>query len=512
MQALWFVVCLCLVSPRKCGHCHRASRALKKISLFQPPNILMIQLKRFRGGMFGKVNKSISFPAEISLRKYMSECVIRRAMEDATAAAAANGGSNGASEGVVVNGNGGSAAEAEFNTQYRLYAVIVHLDLLAISSFGHYICYVRGPPPLTPSAAAAAASSSSSAAAAASLAVPSAAGSTAASAESDWFKIDDDEVTRVSEKTVLAQKAYILFYQRNAPFIPRDDVAPPEPTPSPATAAAAGSGEEGAAAAASGSDVSSTSTAAASAASSAPVQCVGGCGFWGSLATESMCSSCYRKAREDRGEIPRKVASPAPQASYEKQSGQTMEALRSRLIAQRVAEARAQQDAANREKALALMTAKIKADAEAAAAAAAEDKGDGFYKQFGAKQRAAQAEAAAARARAAEAAQAAKEAAAAAATERRLAEAAAARQREEADLAARLDKARITEALKAVAADAEAAGQATKQCSACHQWQVVDLYTNAQLKKQGKRVCTTCVEKKAAAAAAAAASKQTPAK
>lgn len=59
-----------------------------------------------QGGSYGKLNKRISFPERLDLDPYMSQ--------------------------------GGEGSHV-----YKLYAVIVHLDMLNASFFGHYICYIK---------------------------------------------------------------------------------------------------------------------------------------------------------------------------------------------------------------------------------------------------------------------------------------------------------------------------------------------------------------------------------
>ena len=59
-----------------------------------------------QSGRFGKLNKKVTFPETLDLSPYMSEA--------------------------------GDRADV-----YRLYAVIVHVDMLNASFFGHYICYVK---------------------------------------------------------------------------------------------------------------------------------------------------------------------------------------------------------------------------------------------------------------------------------------------------------------------------------------------------------------------------------
>lgn len=61
---------------------------------------------------------------------------------------------------------------------YRLYAVVVHVDMLNASFFGHYICFVKD-------------------------------------SNGVWYKIDDRKVKEVDLGKVLTQRAYMLFYCRS---------------------------------------------------------------------------------------------------------------------------------------------------------------------------------------------------------------------------------------------------------------------------------------------------------
>lgn len=65
-------------------------------------------------------------------------------------------------------------------TTYTLYAVIVHLDQMNSTSFGHYICYVR-------------------------------------TADGRWYGCDDAYVFPVPLSKVLSHNAYMLFYDRDTP-------------------------------------------------------------------------------------------------------------------------------------------------------------------------------------------------------------------------------------------------------------------------------------------------------
>ncbi|KAF5949591.1 hypothetical protein HYC85_011584 [Camellia sinensis] len=86
--------------------CNEYVMAWKRLTVRRPPNILTIALKRFQSERFRKLNKRVTFPETLDLSPYMSEV-----------------------------GDG--------NDVYKLYAVVVHVDMLNASFFGHYICYTR---------------------------------------------------------------------------------------------------------------------------------------------------------------------------------------------------------------------------------------------------------------------------------------------------------------------------------------------------------------------------------
>lgn len=62
--------------------------------------------KPLQSGRFGKLNKKVTFPETLDLSPYVSEAGDRTDV-------------------------------------YRLYAVVVHVDMLNASFFGHYICYIK---------------------------------------------------------------------------------------------------------------------------------------------------------------------------------------------------------------------------------------------------------------------------------------------------------------------------------------------------------------------------------
>ncbi|KAK8473020.1 hypothetical protein PHAVU_001G043700 [Phaseolus vulgaris] len=124
----------------KCEGCKDYVKAWKRLTVKCAPNILTIALKRFQSGRFGKLNKRIAFPEALNLSPYMSEA-----------------------------GDGSDV--------YKLYGVVVHIDMLNASFFGHYICYIKD-------------------------------------FLGNWYRIDDWKVTTVELEEVLSQGAYMLLYSR----------------------------------------------------------------------------------------------------------------------------------------------------------------------------------------------------------------------------------------------------------------------------------------------------------
>ncbi|XP_031497385.1 ubiquitin carboxyl-terminal hydrolase 16 [Nymphaea colorata] len=129
-----------------CERCKAYVRARKRLKVFEAPNVLTIVLKRFQSGKFGKINKPVHFPEELDLTPYMSEQDIRL-------------------------------------PSYKLYGVVVHLDVMNASFSGHYVCYVKAK-------------------------------------HDKWYKIDDSKVKPVELDRVLSKGAYMLLYARSSPCLP----------------------------------------------------------------------------------------------------------------------------------------------------------------------------------------------------------------------------------------------------------------------------------------------------
>lgn len=130
-----------------CTRCNSYVKARKRLSILEAPNILTIALKRFQSGKFGKLNKPVIFSEILDLAPYMS-------------------------------------SRSDKSPVYRLYGVIVHLDVMNAAFSGHYVCYIRNN-------------------------------------QNKWFKIDDSTVTAMDVENVLTRGAYMLFYARCSPRAPR---------------------------------------------------------------------------------------------------------------------------------------------------------------------------------------------------------------------------------------------------------------------------------------------------
>lgn len=74
---------------------------------FLCPYLTLLNGQYLQSGRFGKLNKRVTFPETLDLSPYMSD-----------------------------DGDGTDV--------YTLYAVVVHVDMLNASFFGHYICYTKG--------------------------------------------------------------------------------------------------------------------------------------------------------------------------------------------------------------------------------------------------------------------------------------------------------------------------------------------------------------------------------
>lgn len=144
----------------KCEQCAEVVRARKQITIYSAPSFLVLHLKRFRYETRGKVTKPVAFGAELNLRPFL--CA--------------------------------GSPEATGPLLYDLRVVVVHLDKLGYSHFGHYVAYVR-------------------------------CASESAGGGSSWWLLDDSQATEVPEAEVLRQQAYMLLYSRAGQRAGAEDAA-----------------------------------------------------------------------------------------------------------------------------------------------------------------------------------------------------------------------------------------------------------------------------------------------
>jgi len=144
-------------------------RAVKAVSIADPPPVLVFQLKRFEYAAAGrKVSKKVDFEPSFDLAPYTPAGIT------AAAASAAGGGRGGGNSG----GGGAKAAAPPPPLRYSLAAVLVHSGHSVHA--GHYTAFAR-------------------------------------SGDGLWHHFDDASVSQVAERVVLAQRAYMMFYVRDPP-------------------------------------------------------------------------------------------------------------------------------------------------------------------------------------------------------------------------------------------------------------------------------------------------------
>ena len=174
------------------------SPAVKTITLHSTPRVLVLQLKRFEYHAAGrKISRKVDFGTELDVAPFTSAAADAKKKSKSSSKQQQqqqqHGGprENGSSkkrkaEEEQDDGGGGgphdppppppAASAGPDQTRFALCGVLVHSGH-SVSS-GHYTCFVRAGSGL-------------------------------------WHGCDDDHVSQVSERVVLAQRAYILFYVRS---------------------------------------------------------------------------------------------------------------------------------------------------------------------------------------------------------------------------------------------------------------------------------------------------------
>ncbi|CAJ0633733.1 13751_t:CDS:10 [Entrophospora sp. SA101] len=144
----------------RCEQCKSLNDCQKTLRITQLPEILCIQLKRFRFDPYfsSKIATQVQFPMEnLDMRPYCKESISKK-----------NCDSPGISE----------KQESLKVTKYDLYALIHHRGGL---SGGHYIAYAKNP------------------------------------IDGNWYEFDDMFVTKKSADEIMKIEAYILFYSKKNP-------------------------------------------------------------------------------------------------------------------------------------------------------------------------------------------------------------------------------------------------------------------------------------------------------
>lgn len=207
----------------KCEQCAEVVRARKQITIYSAPSFLVLHLKRFRYETRGKVTKPVAFGAELNLRPFL--CA--------------------------------GSPDAAGPLLYDLRVVVVHVDKLGYSHFGHYVAYVR---------------------------------CEGAGGGSRWWLLDDSQATEVPEAEVLHQQAYMLLYSRAGQRAGAEDAAAALQRARSSADAAATDGSGGA----------------------LPSKCRGlngaVCSFFAGC--DGLCTKCYQE--EHGREPPAQAAAPPP--------------------------------------------------------------------------------------------------------------------------------------------------------------------------------------------------------
>ena len=170
------------------------SPAVKAITLHSTPRVLVLQLKRFEYHAAGrKISRKVDFGTDLDVSPFTSAAADSRkkpfskqqqqqglqqknGSKKRKAAAAAADDDEIDKHGDADDSPPVPAASTSFRTRYSLSGVLVHSGH-SVSS-GHYTCFVKAGNGL-------------------------------------WHGCDDDHVSQVSERVVLAQRAYILVYVRS---------------------------------------------------------------------------------------------------------------------------------------------------------------------------------------------------------------------------------------------------------------------------------------------------------
>lgn len=142
-----------------CQHCQVRQDSLKQMSIRKLPLVTCFHIKRFEHSsirkMSRKVDRYLQFPFSINMAPYLSSSILRSRYGNRILKVEADD----------------SDAASELASEFELFAMVTHSGKLEA---GHYITYLR--------------------------------------LNNQWYKCDDAWIVHVTENTVRASQAYMLFY------------------------------------------------------------------------------------------------------------------------------------------------------------------------------------------------------------------------------------------------------------------------------------------------------------
>lgn len=185
----------------RCDACQALTTARRSVRVCATPNLLVLALKRYTSGFFGKLNKRVTYEATLDLGPFTSA----RAKASAQLGDRSQQTPEEAHDEAPASAPPAEPANVDTplapqlpSVPYLLMGVLVHLDWALSTASGHYICFVRR--------------------------------------GDQWFKCDDASVVEVPESVALSQNAYLLFYAAQM-AMPAPEARPPWVTDTPQEAA-----------------------------------------------------------------------------------------------------------------------------------------------------------------------------------------------------------------------------------------------------------------------------------
>ncbi|KAI3812661.1 hypothetical protein L1987_17373 [Smallanthus sonchifolius] len=138
-----------------CQNCKERHESVKQMSIKRLPLVLCLHVKRFEHSLVRKASRKIDrhlqFPFSLDMTPYVSSSIVRKRFGNRIFAFEGD--------------------EAEFSTNFEVFAVITHSGML---ESGHYMTYLR--------------------------------------LNEQWYKCDDAWITEVDDEVVRASQIYLVFY------------------------------------------------------------------------------------------------------------------------------------------------------------------------------------------------------------------------------------------------------------------------------------------------------------